>query len=94
MNPLTSYPGGQAAVGTMAGAPRELGVLERVDGISAGLSDLHEKLRHFGGRLAGDAPSNESAASPIAPGIAGTLSMAEARLRDCHQIVDALHKAF
>ncbi len=94
MNPLANYQGGQAAVGTMAGAPRELGVLERIDGISAGISDLHEKLRHFGGRLAGNPASNESAGSPIAPGIAGTLSMAEGRLRDCHQIVDALHKAF
>jgi hypothetical protein len=92
---MTNYLPSQTSQATAAGAPRELGVLERVAGISGGLGELHEKLRHFGSRLAGDPPQNEAGGgAPIAAGIAGTLSMAEGRLRDCHQIIDALHKAF
>jgi len=75
-------------------APRELGVLARIDGISGSLFELYDKLTSFGSRLAGEGVKEGDSGRPIGPGISGILSAAEGRLRDCHQIVDALHKAF
>jgi len=89
----SQYAQAQAQAG-MGAAPRELGVLARVDGINAGLHDLHEKLQSFGSKLAGEGQKDNAPGRPMSAGIAGTLSAAETWLRDCHQIVDALHQAF
>jgi hypothetical protein len=92
MNGLNQYPGPTTV---MAGqAARDPGVLARVDGINASLHDLHEKLSSFGSKLAGEAQKDGAAGRPMSQGIAGTLSAAETWLRQCHQIVDALHQAF
>jgi len=75
-----------------ATAPREIGILTRVDGIAVGLRELQAKLSGFGHRLSGE-PSADEQRCGCPSGIAPALAAAEASLRDCHQIVDALHKA-
>jgi len=74
---------------------REPGVLERLDNIVGGVRTLHDKLESLGVRLAGHPQQDGAAkAGPSLPGIGGSLTMAEACLRECHHLVDSLHQAF
>jgi hypothetical protein len=86
--------GAQAYAQNATAIPRELGVLARVEGISSGLYELQQKLTNFADKLAGQGLKDTASGQPPSPGITGTLSAAEARLRECHQLVDVLHKAF
>jgi hypothetical protein len=90
MNPL----GAQSQYPPSAGAvSRESGILERVDGVACGLKELHQKLTSLACRISGQ-PSADRDESGYPPGIPAALSAAETRLRECHQMIDALHKAF
>lgn len=84
---------GQSAAGCAAQMPREQGVLARIDGVAVGLKELHHKLLAFGGRLSGNTSADRDEGG-YPPGISPALAASEMRLRECHEIVDALHKAF
>jgi hypothetical protein len=83
----------QAASNPAPVAASREGVLSRMDMLAVGLYDLHRKLLGFGDRLSGGGLKEEPPGGhPL--GIDGALSAAETRLRECHQLVDGLHKAF
>ena len=75
-------------------ASREPGVLERLDNIVGSTRALQDKLESFGVRLAGNPSESGKGGAPPLPGIGGALTMAEGCLRECHMLVDAIHKAF
>lgn len=82
----TAYPPG-------ASAPKEIGILQRVDGVRSGLEELAGRLEGFVGRLGGGISGNV-AATPSPPGLVTSLSDAEGHLRRCFEIIGQLDNAF
>jgi hypothetical protein len=81
--------------GYAGNAPKELGLMQRVEGLRCGLQELRERLEGFGGRIAGHdtqkSPSNGGA--PIG-GMPANLSVAEENLRECMALLSQLNEAF
>jgi hypothetical protein len=75
-------------------APRELGVLDRMGGVEAGLSELVNKLETFADRCTGPSPKKGEPATPPAGGLLPSLSRTEHLLRRAHELINALHDTF
>lgn len=75
-------------------APKEIGVLQRVDGLLVGLSELKGRLQAFDARLAGNGLDASSASQTLPVGLLSTLSDAEGTLRDCLAMVGSLNDRF
>jgi hypothetical protein len=73
--------------------PKELGVLQRTEGLASGLEDLQSRIENFIGRVAGGVP-DKSDSAPTPAGIVGHLLLAETRLRECLVLVQKLNDAF
>lgn len=77
--------------------PKELGVLQRVDGMRSGLQELRARLERFFDRIdenAGEGSVKGAGAAPIAASLSGTLMDAETELRTCLHLADTLHDRF
>lgn len=80
---------------SIAGAPREIGYLQRVEGLSNGLAEMQDRLSEFLNRVNGPpmaTPAN--AVPPREPGLSATLTEAESRLRSCMATLGQLNDAF
>lgn len=76
-----------------ANQPRELRVLERLEGISGSLQELEEFLSAFTRRLTGqDIPAQTE--RPPSAGIFDSVGHIEEGLRNCREIVRGLDEAF
>lgn len=82
----------QAALNSTA--PKELGYMDRLKGLSSGLDELRGRLAAFAGRMSGDGDAKDSAAAPMPPGMHPPLSSAEQNLRECLAIVGRLNDLF
>lgn len=76
-----------------ANQPKELGVLQRVEGLRSGLSQFKGRLIAFQDRLQGTGDQSVKESMPAA-GIYGNLSEAENDLRTCMSILSAIDGAF
>jgi len=81
------------AVPQVTAAPRELRVLERVEGIRGGLAELVSRIESFHDRLSGSG-SDAAAKTPISSGLLGMISDAEESLRRAHTLIESLHGSF
>lgn len=89
-----------AALGNIQGLPgnsnmpKELGVLQRVDGMRSGLQELRARMERFFDRLDGNAGQNAANQAPVSASLSGTLTDAESELRTCLHLADTLHDRF
>lgn len=75
-------------------APKELGYVQRIEGLSSGLDDLRHRLNVFVNRVSGHpAPSNPGE-KPQPYGLPAHLTEAETSLRECFAIISGLNDAF
>lgn len=74
--------------------PKELGVLQRVDGMRSGLQELRARMERFFDRLDGNAGEKAANGATSAASLSGTLSDAETELRTCLHLADTLHDRF
>lgn len=74
--------------------PKELGVLQRVDGMRSGLQELRARLERFFDRIDGNAGEKANGIAPVSVSLGGTLSDAELELRTCLHLADTLHDRF
>ena len=84
---------GSGTYATNAAAPKEIGFLQRIEGLRSGLDELHDRLKTFSGRLTGG-PDAKDAPVPQPLGLAGELTAAEHRLRECMVLVGSLNETF
>jgi hypothetical protein len=77
-------------------APKELTILQRLDGLTGGLGELHGNLHNFMRRLGLDQPEAAEALgnAPAPHGIEMTLSFAEQHLRECMNALTRLNDRF
>lgn len=73
--------------------PKELGYLQRLDGVNAGLAEIEFRLGGFIDRLAGQGQA-KGGDEPRASGLEATLSIAEQRIRSILQALGTLESAF
>lgn len=79
---------GQQGVANAQTQPKELGALQRVDGLRNGLKMLRSRLESFSDRLDGNgSEAAEKDIAPVSASLSGTLSEAEAELRICLQML-------
>lgn len=92
---FSSAPGTNPIPQTYAqNAPKELGLMQRVEGLRCGLQELRERLEGFGGRIAGhDTAKSPTGSAPIG-GLPGNLLVAEENLRECMALLSQLSEAF
>ncbi len=74
-------------------APRELGLVEQVAGLSGGLAELRGRLIGLTEKIAG-MPRAADEAKPAPSGLLGHLSEAQSELRACYELVLALDRVF
>lgn len=74
--------------------PKELGILQRVDGMRGGLQDLRKHLENLFDRMDGNAGEKAANANIVAASLSGTLSDAENELRICLGLVGTLNDRF
>lgn len=75
-------------------APKELGIIQRVDGINSGLKELRQRLEIFSDRLDATGRPGTDQTESCAIGLNGTLTDAEGELRTCLHLVNTLHDRF
>lgn len=91
---------GAAGIGNLGAAqnaltqPKELGALQRVDGLRTGLQELRGRLERFFDRIDGNSGEKAANQAPVAASLSGTLSDAETELRTCLHMIDTLHDRF
>jgi hypothetical protein len=74
---------------------REIGICDRVQGLNSGLRELNGRLCSFLSRLNGVPMPDMNGAQPTpAGGLVGSLSEAEAILRECFNVIGALDEKF
>lgn len=90
-NYMAGRPGGM----TVAQAPKEIGYIDRVAGLSAGLTELEERLKALMARVTGEggADGNKPAQAPLL-GLPSHLAYSEGRLRECLAVVGRLNDIF
>lgn len=90
-----NYQGMQQAAANAMTKPKELGVLQRVDGMRGGLQDLRQRLENLFDRLDGNASDPKAnGLAPVVASLSGTLGDAENELRTCLGLVGALNDRF
>lgn len=72
-------------------APKELGIMQRVEGLRGGLDALSTKLDSLCARIAGHPSGKDQVGDPMPAGLQAQLSLAEERLRAVHNMVDGLN---
>jgi hypothetical protein len=92
-------PGYQGLAGAISSTPvnkpREIGICDRVQGLNSGLTELNGRLCSFLSRLNGVPMPAMNGAQPLpAGGLTGSLSEAEALLRECFNVISALDEKF
>lgn len=73
--------------------PKELGIIQRIDGLDSGLSELKAWLENLLARVNGDPTAGECGMDRPS-GIPAALSSAEGRLRDCLNLSAKLNDLF
>lgn len=76
------------------GAPKEIGILDRVNGLSGGLYHLRLRLEGFGEKIHNKPQKGEEPAVSPPLGIRDVLQNAEVELRSCLNLIDDLHSQF
>jgi hypothetical protein len=71
--------------------PREIGIIDRVQGLNGGISDLYGRLSSLIERVEGSGSAGAKANPLPAPGLSNVLSDAEANLRGCMELVGQLN---
>lgn len=92
----SALPQGQAAQNTIYQqhtAPKEIGLIQRIEGVRTGLDQVRHRLTILAERIAGE-NSQEKNPEPMPSGIPGNLSMAEQRIREIFALLDGFEQAF
>lgn len=87
----------QTASGMISGAnpaqPKEIGFIQRIEGIRSGMDEIYSRLRTFSDRISGSG-NTENNPKPIPAGIPGNLSECEERIRQLLTMVGTLEQSF
>lgn len=76
------------------GAPRELGMLARIDGVRGGVGEIRHRLEVFRGRLNGADTPMPMATETSPLGLGSTVSATEEEIRACINLLVELSEAF
>lgn len=88
---LTGYGStGQAGLN----APKEIGLLQRVEGVRGGLAEILERAANLECRISGTGPVPAGNPAPIPNGLASSLADAENSIRAIMQALGRLNEAF
>ena len=74
--------------------PKELGALQRIDGLRSGLQAMRSRLESFMDRLDGNAGEKANGLSPVSATLSGTIGDAEGELRICLSMIDTINDRF
>lgn len=78
-----------------ANVPKELGILQRLEGLNGGLCDLRSRLENFSSRLGfGHPPGAAGSSAPMPSGITTQIGSAEEQMRECIAILTRLNDLF
>lgn len=78
--------------GALANAPKEIGLLMRVEGVRSGLQEISARLDTFAAKLNG-IPTSEASPQPAPCGLPANLSEMEAHVRSIMATLGQLHDA-
>lgn len=78
----------------IAAAPRELRILERLEGMSGSIQELEAFLSVFSSRLTGQILPTSNAERPPSAGIFDSIGRVEEGLRNCRELVRKLDDTF
>lgn len=78
---------------SVSAQPKEIGYLQRVEGVSSGLTEIVARLQSFSARVNGDAML-EGAPVPSPGGMHGYLSTSEDHIRECLGMLSKLENSF
>lgn len=81
----------QGAIAGPSNMPRKIGIIDRVQGINGGLSDLYGRLISLIERIEGNEPSGTKLSPVPSVGLSGVLSDAESNLRGCLELINQLN---
>lgn len=88
-----AYPPGTAYPVSTA-SPKEIGVMQRLDGVRSGVSEIEVQLRAFISALQGT-PAPQNPNMPVSqPGITGVISDTEASIRETLSMLRQLADSF
>jgi hypothetical protein len=74
-----------------ATAPRDLGIIERVQGLNSGLSELYVRLSSLIERVDGSGSAGAKSSPLPAAGLSNVLTDAEGSLRGCMELLGQLN---
>lgn len=77
-----------------ATAPKEIGLLQRVEGVRGGLAEILERAANLECRISGTGPVPAGNPAPIPNGLASSLADAENSIRAIMQALGRLNEAF
>ena len=75
-------------------SPREIGYLDRINGLNIGLRELNGRIAEFHGRIIPPRPEKSASLPPYPTGLPGTLAEAEDTLRACMTLIGEINAAF
>jgi len=85
----------QGLQGMAVGAPvKEIGFLQRAEGLSSGLMELHERLERLSAKINSHPVADDKARNAIAGGLDGSLTAAEGALRACFDAITRIDGQF
>lgn len=85
--------GAYAQQASAQAVPKELGLLQRMEGVAGGVDEIHRRLRELCARVAG-VPSGEQGAPSQPVGMPATLSFCEERIRETIALLNGMERAF
>jgi hypothetical protein len=75
--------------------PKELGIIQRVQGLASGLGEVRERIRVFNERLGFEPPAPPMQPAPaMESGIPAQIMAAEEHLRECINALNRLNDLF
>lgn len=78
-----------------APAPKEIGILQRIEGVNGGVSEIRMRLESFGARLRGEPEMSPNAqATTRAAGLTSAITDTENEIRACIGLLTQLSDAF
>lgn len=83
-----TYPGQVQTV-----APKEIGFLQRAEGVRSGLDEIEQRLQSFCARVSGG-PQEGQKSSPAGSGLGSVLSDSEDSIRRLLNILSTMEQAF
>lgn len=92
--PSAHLAGAMNAMADAAAQPREIGIIDRVNGLAGGTTELADRIQFFVSRIHNLPPTADPKKDTPPLGLSATIAEAESQLRRCFEMLNALNDAF